>query len=156
MFEIFFFEMRTCNGVMNFAALTCVGQTSQPVYFSDGCGGFDVSTTRWITGLTGASCACTRSAGGVFSDYNGAVTTADQCAQLVCAGGAFMFSTCSWNGQVVATRLVLLQLDFETLNKCCLLQHVEREHCNGPAPVRRHHLHSTAGNSASHTTGTKL
>lgn len=90
-------ELGVCVG----SALTCLSVPCGPVLFSNGCGGFNVTGTRWSYQFA-ADCTCQTRYGATFGDFDGRANTASKCAQMICLSGAFEFIRCAYRGATVA------------------------------------------------------
>ena len=85
----------TCKG----ERLTCKGVDSERITFSNGCGGYDISGTRWSPDSRYESnpCHCTATATLVdYAEVDGSIRDKFDCAQAICAGGNLYFRKCEW------------------------------------------------------------
>lgn len=88
--------------------LTCAARTHGLVRFNNGCGGYDITGTRWMFVISDAArakpCQCRAAATwAYYAEADGRIRSAADCAQAICAGGNFNFEECKWDGEVVAT-----------------------------------------------------
>jgi len=84
-------------------SLTCHSVLNGVVLFSNGCGGLNNTGMRWSFNYLQASCICTSSSGIAFGDFDARANSPQQCAQMICSGGAFNFVQCDYRGTTVAT-----------------------------------------------------